>query len=325
MPEPLIGTHAHPLPSATLCARLVTCLPSSLPLLRRLRFAPSSPSASAHVLATLPPEGYGQAHFAAAYIDEALGSNTQGWVFSCVELPEEEGGHERTGECAAHVASLLRALRSGVSDALASPALEGGRGSLLLGNVHALTLPLFPEGSVEQRYGPWRKYIFSHASLSAASTPSGGEGEHWTFRPVQPHELPLVMARSSISRTEGFLAGLPSMAAALVPATPTSDRRPDNDDGGESEMKSWAFLDPTDSLISLHTEPEYRRRGLARAVAGRLLRDALAAAECDGHGGRYAHADVGPENEASARLCEALGGRKEGGEVWWVRIDVALL
>lgn len=123
-------------------------------------------------------------------------------------------------------------------------------------------------------------------------------------------------------------------------------------------MVAWAFLGPDGSLTSLHVEPGHRGRGLAKAVAGRLL-TALAHDEAgmgfrpvvgngagngtfdrDDNGGEsatnthanasedgsagpggWAHSDVAAGNVESAAVAKGLGGT-EGWSVRWVGVDL---
>lgn len=68
---------------------------------------------------------------------------------------------------------------------------------------------------------------------------------------------------------------------------------------------AWAILGPDSSLSGLHCEEEWRGKGLAKAVATRLLRERLK--EYDDE--VYCWADVAPDNPNSQRLCKSLGGK----------------
>ncbi|KAH9902024.1 hypothetical protein F4778DRAFT_790988 [Xylariomycetidae sp. FL2044] len=79
---------------------------------------------------------------------------------------------------------------------------------------------------------------------------------------------------------------------------------------------AWAFLGPDSSLSSLHCEEAYRGRGLAKAVAVKILQDHVKDYGDEGYG----WADVAPDNEASRAVCKSLGGRI-GWSVSWSMID----
>jgi len=83
---------------------------------------------------------------------------------------------------------------------------------------------------------------------------------------------------------------LPSAAARLPDEAPAA----------------WAFVSLDGTLSTLHCEEPYRRRGIARAVATRVMRDF--GARFDGGGG-WCAADVTVGNLQSQGLLESLGGR----------------
>jgi hypothetical protein len=84
---------------------------------------------------------------------------------------------------------------------------------------------------------------------------------------------------------------------------------------------AWAFLGLDGSLTTLHTQPEWRGRGIAKAVAAKIFREHAPGLAVDGAGNAWAHADVYVGNRESERVCGSLGGRA-GMQIYWVRIDV---
>ncbi len=81
---------------------------------------------------------------------------------------------------------------------------------------------------------------------------------------------------------------------------------------GTSDPIAWAFLGLDGSLKTLHCEEAYRGRGLAKAVALKLLHERSTMFSNDGYG----HADVGTGNLASQGVCKSLGGKVEWIDYW---------
>lgn len=129
-------------------------------------------------------------------------------------------------------------------------------------------------------------------------------------------------SRTQIPRTDRTLATLPSLA--IFP------------DAEGSQPIAWSLLGPDASLSSLHVEPEYRGRGLAKVLARKLFREGMEmywrdswdAVDGEGKGeesgmekDRWAHADVAVDNVPSNAVCTGLGGQW-GFMVYWIRVDV---
>ena len=98
---------------------------------------------------------------------------------------------------------------------------------------------------------------------------------------------------------------------------------------------AWAFLGVDSSLTSLHVEPEYRGKGLAKKISAKIWRDSLSALDAttkepqtaDGKlsseaDKTYGHADVALDNVESNAVCRSLGGQASW-IVYWLRIDLA--
>lgn len=164
---------------------------------------------------------------------------------------------------------------------------------------------------------PFLKYI-----LPLATTPTTLKSlpRDLTIRPLPQAALQTVLDRSAIPRTLELLLSLPTIG--IFPSSSTNEA-----------AISWGILAKDASLSSLHTEPEYRGRGLAEVVSWELVRvtkdrfrsDWLDVevgerkAQSDGVG--YAHIDVSPDNMASRRVFEKMGA-KVGWKVGWIEVDV---
>lgn len=89
----------------------------------------------------------------------------------------------------------------------------------------------------------------------------------------------------------------------------------------EDKAVAWAFLGLDGSLTTLHTEPEYRGKGIAKALAAKIFRDFAPELAVDEEGVAWAHADVYIGNLQSESVCKSLGGKS----MWrhfWVRLDL---
>lgn len=138
----------------------------------------------------------------------------------------------------------------------------------------------------------------------------------YTFGKIEREELERVVSSTSIPRTEATLASLGNVCIR-------------NDEG---TVVSWGFLGVDRSLSSLYTEEGHRGKGLAKAVARRLVEQV--GAECgqgeegmkmgyrgirDGEG--WVHSDIDIGNKESAAVARAIGGR-EGWECRWISVDL---
>lgn len=151
-----------------------------------------------------------------------------------------------------------------------------------------------------------------------------GGGQKLKWGVVRERDLELVISRSVLPRTKA-LGRLPS-AAVFV-----RTRQQEEGDGGEEQREedwqpvAWAFLGLDGSLTSLHVEPGWRRRGLAKALAAKLFRDE--GMEAVGGGvvrdlrEGLMHSDVAVDNKESTGVCVSLGGRAAW-DCYWIRVDL---
>jgi GNAT superfamily N-acetyltransferase len=130
------------------------------------------------------------------------------------------------------------------------------------------------------------------------------EGLRWGE--MREKDLPVVQARTSIPRATRTLMSLKSKGV-FEEAT---DR-----------AVAWTFLGLDGSLTTLHTEPEWRGKGIAKAVAARIIRECAPGLAVDDEGNAWSHADVYVGNVQSESVCRSLGG-KATWKHYWVRIDL---
>ena len=166
-----------------------------------------------------------------------------------------------------------------------------------------------------------------------------------TWGTVHPQDLPLVISRTDIPRKARTLELLPSFAIRKASSSDLhgtshssegSKATEDDEDSCSSEDPSsnpiaWSFLSPDASLCSLHVEPSYRKRGLAKKLARQTFagllddRHLLKREEPAFHGlsreQAYGHSDVSHDNVGSIAVAKAVGG-KPGWECFWGWVDL---
>ena len=178
---------------------------------------------------------------------------------------------------------------------------------LTLGTLHSsLTSILTALNLVRTEFpgleAPCHKFIFRLSDLNApVSLP---EGLRWGEMRAQ--DLKIVQARTAIPRSDRALSSLKSVGVF--------------EEDTDAPI-AWAFLGSDGSLTSLHVEPAFRNRGLAKAVAAKLFREHVPGNVRTDHGDDWAHADVYEGNLQSERVCKSLGGQKWW-SIFWVRLDL---
>lgn len=150
---------------------------------------------------------------------------------------------------------------------------------------------------------PNHTFVFPLSSLPApAALPS-----NLRWGKLDASHFPLVRSRTQIARQDFTLARLPNLA--IFPCEPP-----------DAAPIAWAFVGLDGSLTTLHTEAEYRRLGLGKALSAKLFREEMGFFWEEG-AEKVAHGNVLVGNEASAGMCRGLGGRSVG-EVYWVKVDI---
>ncbi|KAI0104829.1 hypothetical protein GGR51DRAFT_549348 [Nemania sp. FL0031] len=313
-------------PPETLIEVLKSQLLYSLPLIRRLRFTRfpggitentkilwSSKVSLEDYLATTNGDGENsrdEVPFAAAYLDFSRGPETELWIYSSMErrLGEArgEGGNATTGdrdkEETACAVALLREVKrqQDLYFVLGSTrAAEREFPAILVGNLNEVVRERLTEaGMAIVSTGLYDKWIFKVGELPDITLPdvSSGDGRRWVWDRVRREDIPLTISRTKIPRKERTMKLLPSTALYLDDGTPVA----------------WAFLGPDSSLSSLHCEEPYRGKGIAKAVAVRVLRDHLKDYSDDAFG----WADVAPENIQSQGVCRSLNGQPKWQISW---------
>ncbi|KAI0482981.1 hypothetical protein GGR56DRAFT_670800 [Xylariaceae sp. FL0804] len=281
--------------------------------------------------------------FAAGYLDLSRGPETELWLYASLErgpepaataTGEEEGqvvagSSGRSSSSAECAVALMRAVRrerdayvkekakeheerestnSGTGTDSGNETATAAGGGILIGTLaEPLRRALAAAGAVFSRVEAYDKWLLRVDGLPPTPTltptlppPAAPSGTRWGA--VRAADIPYVLSRTHIPRKERTVKLLPSTALYL------DDGRP----------IAWGFLGPDSSLTSLHCEPDYRGRGLAKAVAAKLLRDHLGRY---GEDSGYGFADVAPDNPSSQGVCRSLGGEIMS-QVSWSVIDL---
>ncbi|KAI5927812.1 hypothetical protein F4810DRAFT_283712 [Camillea tinctor] len=301
--SPDVRIHTYTEPPAYLPTLLTAHLPHSLPLLRRLQFTrfPGgiTPHARILVAARSAPDLLlaepCSSPFAAAYVDLSRGPETQVWVYSSVEHCAAAEDPGAVG-CATALLREVKRLR-------ADEAGAGARGpddhhdTVMLGTLSERLRVALEEGAglVFPYTEVYDKWLFRVGELPEVDDADVAErlGEMgkkgWRWDRARREDIPFMLSRTHIPRKERTVKLLPSTAIYLENGSPIA----------------WSFLGPDSSLSSLHCEKTYRGKGLAKAVAVKLLRDHLK----DYGDEEYGWADVAPDNPPSQGVCKSLGGK----------------
>ncbi|KAI0508424.1 hypothetical protein F5B22DRAFT_405718 [Xylaria bambusicola] len=274
--------------------------------------------------------------FAAAYLDFSRGPETELWIYSSMEgrlsgisstqdemgirakerwgTSHEEGDDEELGREREDIASAVALLHEvkRQQDLYFAPgttrANEREYPTVLVGNLNEILRKRLAAPDVGMDLvstGLYDKWIFEIAKLPDADlTDDIGtvNGHRWVWDVVRREDIAFTISRTNIPRRERTMKLLPSTALYTNNGTPVA----------------WAFLGPDSSLSSLHCEEPYRGRGIAKAVAVKLLRDHLGDYNDDAYIG---WADVAPDNVQSQGVCRSLNG-KPLWQISWSRLDL---
>jgi hypothetical protein len=328
----------HPSTSAALQRALQSALPNSITLVYRTQHA--NQTEYAHILATFPPTSTSLPEcWAAAYLDRSMRPETELWIFAMGEMPNHSASHGFCRECRRAVLALLDyvsilptpPMRADNEHALGlayqhekefpSPGPNGeyppSSGTfmrhlllpkvILVGSCHEQVVQIMQETGLLRLDMPGarlalNKFIFKLSALP--TTRELPEGLRWGV--MREQDIETVKARTSIPRSTNTLLSLKSVGVF---------------EEQSDKPVAWTFLGLDGSLTTLHTEPEQRGKGIAKAVAAKIMRDWAPGLAIDASGNAWAHADVYLGNTQSESVCRSLGGN----QVWkdyWVRIDL---
>ena len=180
-------------------------------------------------------------------------------------------------------------------------------GVVTLGAVHHQIVDICDQAGLVRDEFPGRETELNKFFFKVSNLPQTRElppGLRWGE--MREKDIPTVQARTSIPRAARTLMTLKSVGVFEEKTdTPVA----------------WTFLGLDGSLTTLHTEPEYRGQGIAKAVATKIFREHAPELAVDEAGDAWAHADVYEGNVQSESVCKSLGGQPSV-KILWVRIDL---
>lgn len=159
--------------------------------------------------------------------------------------------------------------------------------------------PEFPGSDAELN-----KFLFRFSDLpEARELPKG-----LRWGKVREEDIDIIKERTSIPRSKRTLLSLDSLGVF---------------NECNDMIIAWAFVGLDGSLTSLHTEAEFRGRGIAKAVAVNIIKKYMHDSAIDERGDAWSHADVYQDNLQSEIVCKSLGGNAMW-KCFWLRIDLAV-
>lgn len=326
--------YAHDPSSATLQHALKSALPHSINLVYRTQHP--NRTEHAHILATFSPSTSSDAVpecWAAAYLDRSMRPETELWIFGTLELPLHQKSSSKSGDDQQYCSQCKKAILALVdymSTLPTAPMRPDNLPAMDLAKKHEKEHPTPPTSGVyETTPGTYMRHlllpkavtlgacqhdvvqVLSEAGVVRTELPGpGAELNKFLFRfsdlpeppklpdgllwgEVREQDIRIVQSRTSIPRTSRTLMSLKSVGVFEKETnTPVA----------------WTFLGLDGSLVTLHTEEAYRGRGIAKAVAVRLLKKHAVGLAVDNDGHAWSHADVYMGNVQSESVCRSLGG-----------------
>ncbi|EHA54801.1 hypothetical protein MCOR07_000075 [Pyricularia oryzae] len=295
-------------------AILQSHLPYSFPVLRRLQFSRAAGGSSSTAKVLLVTSG-DSPHLAVAYVDVHKAPETQMWIYSSLEDSCGRGGQDppeislpssEVDVCLEQVLSILKRAGEVLRESgpgLGAVGVDGvaRTGGIMVGTLHeALRLLLLDKGVTMSYSNPHYKWLFRVEDLPMGLASPLTDDMAWDT--IRREDVPLIKRRTNIPKTESTLLTLPSLGIRLK----------DSD-----ILIAWSFLGVDGSLSTLHCEEPYRGRGIAKAMATKLITAHNGGFGSDG----WCSADVHVDNRQSAGVCRSIGG-KMGWRVSWSVIDI---
>lgn len=288
---------------------------------------------------------------------KVLSGSAEEWRAESTPLPAGNGS-----EADADAAPASPAGGEGAAEGSGKHVIEAVESA---GLIHGSTDPRGENarGRVRGHTVPTMKFLFPPAVCTAAALGAGGAalpaGLVWDV--VREGEYGLVKARTAIPRQERTMRLLGSVGVRVRVRAGASG----SDEGGNGAeergpLVAWAFLGPDGSLTSLHVEPAFRGRGIAKMLTRRVFgllappatppnippttttttlshpTDSAGPARETKPGDaeiprsgfldvrpgeEWAHSDVYVDNGPSAGVARGLGGG-EGWVVFWAWVDL---
>ncbi|KAL7785941.1 hypothetical protein V8C37DRAFT_405633 [Trichoderma ceciliae] len=277
-------------------------LPYSLPLLRRLQSTKfkhgTSPYARIVFISDYKfpqdeqiqqPDAY-----TAAYLDFSR-PETQMYIYSTLEHRrnrDDTSNREIYEQQLAEMVQEVIRLRKEYGQEL----LFTDPDRILIGTLHSEVRYILEkiDGRVQPRpSGIYDKWLIKRDDLPLLDE-SLPPGMYWDSASLD--DCRIVVSRTDIPRTAEMLINLPNLMIKREDKTPIA----------------WALIGTDGSLISVHCEEPYRRQGLAKKLATKLLREKSSVFGDDG----LLAADVSPTNLSSRAMCKSLNGKPDWVVSW---------
>ncbi|KAF2663009.1 hypothetical protein K491DRAFT_686168 [Lophiostoma macrostomum CBS 122681] len=334
-----LQVYEHPASSPVLQKALKQALPWSINLVYRTKHTNRTPDA--HILSTFPEDAQSIPRcWAAAYLDRSMRPETELWLFASEMIP---GHNDQESSFCSTCGKAVLVLFDHMSTLSLPPLRPDNEPAMRLAKQHEKE---YPETGPQVRYPPdpgtymrhlltpsvvtlgachdaiikicdnaglirrefpghdlpLNKFLFKVSDLP--QTRELPEGLRWGE--MREKDIDTVKARTSIPRTTQTLLSLKSVGVFEEHTdTPVA----------------WTFLGLDGSLTTLHTEPQYRGKGIGKAVAAKIFRDYAPELAVDNEGSAWAHADVYKGNVQSEAVCGSLGGSALW-TIFWVRVDL---
>ena len=336
----MMEVYEHDASSSILQSALKASLPYSIPLAYRTRHP--NRTADAHIMATFGTAANSvPGCWAAAYFDRSMRPETELWIFAAGEDPDHPGIEAFCARCTKAVLSLLDYMST-----LPVPAIHpDNEFALVLAEQHKTKHPLpGKDGTYPPTPSAYMRHLLqpkvvtlgaSHHAIVQICRDAGivrtefpgsnAELNKFLFKlsglpdtrelpkglrwgKVREEDIKTVKARTSIPRSKRTLMSLKSLGVF---------------DESDDAIIAWAFVGLDGSLTTLHTEAQYRGRGIAKAVAVNIMKKYAPGSAVDEQGDAWSHADVYTDNVQSEMVCKSLGGNAMW-KCFWLRIDLAI-
>ncbi|KAH6691864.1 acetyltransferase [Verticillium dahliae] len=291
---------------------LILHLPYSLSLVRRLQYTAASPtgktpSARIVVASDSPPAeptrhdaGFDVTarHFTVSYFDPSRGPETQTWIYSTLEDAHARDSsvvlaQDETAHCEKQIMAVVSEVKRIAREYDAVEPLAFPR-QVIVGTLHHAVRAVMRKHDVSLTHRhDYQKIIFPFDKLPSADAalPAG-----LSFETTTLEDCHIVKSRTDIPRKVTTLFTLPSITIKQADGTPVA----------------WAFLGPDGSMCSLHCEEQHRRKGLARAVAAKVMRERTRLFGSE----PWSSSEVAPTNVSSHAMCKSLNGEIKWDVSW---------
>jgi hypothetical protein len=288
--------------------------PATVPIFHRITSPLNTPDRHTLLLASVPPSpvlaDLDDVPVTVSFVDRSRHDESQVAVFNslCLQAKRPEDLTANSHQLLiAHLRQLLQSIKDvgdGYAAAEVKPLNYPFSPTLRFTAMHELlAMVLVDNVGVSPVYHyEWDELIFSTSDVkdlvASRRLPDGYE-----LGTVPSDQIELVTGTSKVKRQALTLLENPN-AAVLFSG---------EDNHGKAVLVAWAYLSIDKSLTTMYVLPEHRGKGLAKTVAGSLIKDLY-----DGVVGPertqsdWCIAQVASDNAESQAVCKSLGARFHG-------------